>query len=1136
MRLRQLHHLSLGILFFFTTVIGLAQPVAEFDVFNNGSRTICAPNSLVATFEDLSTNTGPNPTYQWITPVGNSTLSMPTFVFSDPGCYDITLIIGNSFGNDTITKTCFIEVYPQPEPAFTASDTVGCVPLDVTFTDASIANSPGGNTDWLWILSNTFQSTQQNPSFTFTDVGDTISVFLEVTNSFGCIATEFFPNVVTPLEAPIADFVADTNAACEAPFQVNFSNLSVENGASNFGTIIYTWIFPGGVIAGGGSTFTGPTPPPVTYGADGQYDVTLILTGLQGCADTIVRPSYIGIGGVDADFNADQTTVCLGEEIIFTSTSSGGVTLTEWDFGETPGIDATGGIVTHTYSAPGTYDVTVFANNSECGDTLTRTAYITVLDVPVASFTQDRDIDCQPGNPFTFTDQSTGATSWSWDFGDNNTSNQQNPTHTYTGFGTFIVTLTATNSVGCTSTTTSTIEIAPPQINFSITPSEGCAPLDVAFADLTVSPVDSIISWEWNFGTGTAVPPTATIQNPTTQYTVPGSYDVTLIVITANGCTDTLRRSGAVRVGTPPISTFTFDPDTICVNDVVTFQADSVNSDWEYLWDFQYVDPGAHVLDLPNPTPTYPDTGLYSVSLVVSNNGCQDTTTIDDAVFVSPPEAGFEIDQTLICSLPATITFTDTSVGPADIYDWSVNGNVFASFGGQQAPGPFQIDTPGVYLFQQRIENSLTGCRDSAIVVVAAGNPQASFTYAPTRGCYPLEVTVNNTSQNFTSGLFSFINEQGGQSNFSFSDNIIIQDTGLYDIRLVVSDQFGCRDTSFVPDGLEVVGPFAQYEAVRNPACPGETITFTETSTTYETTIVNWSWDFGDGGASGSGQVDSNVYTAPGLYNAVLTVTDDEGCTDDITLPISITSPTADFVVADTSTCAGNPIPFNNNSNGIGNSYLWLFGDGDTSTATAPLHPYFPDDSLTGTFYDVTLIATDINGCSDTVTRDDYIFIEPFDAFFFSNDTLGVCPPHPVQLFDQSVGNIVLWDWNFDFGNPQSPIIAGVDSPSVGFVYQAPGLYSVFMVATHEDGCRDTALREDYIFVAGPNGTYDVFPDAICEGEEICISTEILGAVSAIVLYDDGGTAVFDTTTLTGGVDSITSCYTYQAPNTWALS
>ena len=1087
-----------------------AQPTAAFTADTTQG---CSPFSLVVTFQDQSTGT---PT-SWLWEFGdaaNSTSSLqnPTFLYSDPGCYDVTLTVTNGAGSNSITQTCFIEILPQPIPGFIADPTEGCSPLTACLLDTSFANG-GTIVDWQWTLSDGSPGTGPNPCFNFVSAPDTLGVILTVTNSNGCRATGIFQDAIVVYEPPILDFIPDVNSACTPPLVVNFSNNTQVNGGTN---PVYTWHFPGGIVVGGADSAVGFTPPPVTYNAPGQYDVSLVFRSGNGCIDTLTRTNVIGIGGVTADFSASATTICLGDTITFTDLSTGGVATREWDFGETVGVDGTGQVENYVYTTPGTYTVTLFANNPQCGDTLVRTNFITVNPVPIADFSVDRTEDCQPGIPFNFTDLSTGADSWTWDFGDSTSSNQQSPTHTYTSYGQYNVCLVVSNNSGCTDTFCVPITVAPPNISFTPDPSEGCSPLAVQFTDNSTS-IDSIISWAWDFGSATnAIPPVSTAQNPAVTFNAAGAYNVTLIVTTINGCTDTVTVNRAVQVGDPPSSTFTVDKDTVCINEDITFIASTLNSSWDYYWDFQYVDPGNFSQLDDTATTVYPDTGLFSVGLVVDFNGCRDTTIIDDLVFVSPPRAEFLVSDTLVCSIPATISIVDSSLGPADIYNWYLNG---AFYSNQQDPPPVNINAPGAYIITQTILNSLSGCTDTFSVAVSAGNPTANFSTSDVFGCKEHEVNFVSDAQNLVRFFWDFDYPSSLVLGAGTFPSFTYPDTGLYSVRLIVSDAFGCRDTLDRLDYIEVVGPYADFSVTPSGGCPPLAVQFTDlTGASPSSTPVSWLWDFGDGNTS-TQQNPTHTYVNAGSYDVSLIVTDNNGCQDSLLVPgaVQVSFPIPDFTVADTSTCAGNVINFVNTSVGLGMSFLWEFGDGDTSTAPNPSHAY----ADTG-FYDVKLIATDINGCSDSIFVPNAIYIEPFEANFFGAPRQVICPPLQTQFTDSTIGNVAAWNWDFGDGFGSSTL----QNPQ--YVFFFPGVYDVTLVASHEDGCQDTVVRQDYISLAGPAGSFEIDDPTVCLGDTVCLTIYTESAVAlSPVAWQDG--QVTNIPNLSGIRDTLTVCHVYTA-------
>ena len=200
-----------------------------------------------------------------------------------------------------------------------------------------------------------------------------------------------------------------------------------------------------------------------------------------------------------ANFTADLT-------VKFTDTSTNSPTRWEWNFGD--GSTSTEQNPVHVFSGEGTYHVTLVATNAG-GSSDVRSMDITVnrvLTPPVANFTADKT---EGTTPLTvkFTDTSTNSpTGWEWNFGDGSTSTEQNPEHTFSGEGTYTVTLVATNGDGSSNEKSMVITVnrvpTPPVADFTADKTEGPAPLTVKFTDTSTN---SPTGWEWNFGDGSNI-------------------------------------------------------------------------------------------------------------------------------------------------------------------------------------------------------------------------------------------------------------------------------------------------------------------------------------------------------------------------------------------------------------------------------------------------------------------------------------------------------------------------------------------------------------------------------------------------------------------------------------------------------
>jgi len=227
-----------------------------------------------------------------------------------------------------------------------------------------------------------------------------------------------------------------------------------------------------------------------------------------------------------AAFVGSPTSGCAPLTVNFTDQSTGSITSWSWTFGD--GGSSTSQNPSHQYSSAGTYTVTLTVTGPGGSDGETKTNYITVSNPPTANFTGSPTSGTVPLT-VNFTNQSNGATSYLWNFGDSQTSTATNPSHTYTSTGTFTVTLTATNACGSdqeVKTGYITVSCTPPVANFSGSPTSGNAPLTVNFTDLSTGAT----AWSWNFGDGGS----STAQNPSHTYNSAGTYTVTLTA--TNSC------------------------------------------------------------------------------------------------------------------------------------------------------------------------------------------------------------------------------------------------------------------------------------------------------------------------------------------------------------------------------------------------------------------------------------------------------------------------------------------------------------------------------------------------------------------------------------------------------------------------
>ncbi len=298
------------------------------------------------------------------------------------------------------------------------------------------------------------------------------------------------PEICVVCTTPFAAFTADTTSGLSVQF-MDFSS----------GAQTWLWNFGDGYL----STLQDPTH---VFSAPGTYNVCLIITNSCG-TDTVCGPVTICEPPV-ANFSANETL----NTIQFSDLSTN-ATNWQWDFGD--GNQSSDQNPLYTYAAPGTYTVCLIATNSCSSDTICQ--QVCACEPPNADF----EADTLNGTTIQFTDVSLGATSWSWDFGDGNTSTSQNPVNSYMTPGYYTVCLTVTNSCSSDTTCQQIYVCELPVADFVQDSTSG---LTVFFNNLS----SNSTSWEWDFGDGNY----STNQNPTHYYSTGGWYDVCLVAI--NDC------------------------------------------------------------------------------------------------------------------------------------------------------------------------------------------------------------------------------------------------------------------------------------------------------------------------------------------------------------------------------------------------------------------------------------------------------------------------------------------------------------------------------------------------------------------------------------------------------------------------
>jgi len=466
-------------------------------------------------------------------------------------------------------------------------------------------------------------------------------------------------------------------------------------------------------------------------------------------------------------------------------------------------------------------------------------------------------------------------------------------------------------------------------------------------------------------------------------------------------------------LGTDTItSAFTAIPISGCNPLTVTFNNTSTNST-SYTWSIG----NSTFSTTTNPTHTFTDSGTYIVRLI-ANAFCgihADTSTMTITV---NPSAAPVISGSMLCDSMPSILDAGTFIS----YNWSTGSTAET----------ITVTTPNTYTVTVTNANGCTGTASRAITV----NPNPTFTI--TGG----DSLCAGSSLTIDAGPYS----QYLWNNGTTTETNSVTLAGIYFVT--VTDANGCKGVDSItitvnPSPVPVIiasGP--------TTFCQGDSVILSTTP------FVNYSWS--GGGAT------TEAITVKTSGNYLVTVTNAFGCTgttsDSINV-IQLPNVTSSFHADTTIGCSPLTIRFINTSFN-GTSYLWRFGNGDTSTVMNPTYTFLDSGS-----YSITLITTNSGPCGivvDSITMVDYIQVNVFHptASFTSNYATPIYTGDSIHFQDQSYdhnGIITLWQWWFGDGtgtNFENPI----------HEWNLPGMYQVELIVTDNQGCKDSVLY-DYIDV-----------------------------------------------------------------------
>ena len=683
-----------------------------------------------------------------------SSLKSPKTKYTISGDYKVKLTAINKF-NCAVSKEKVITMLQKPKSLFTINKLVGCIPFTVEFKNTS---QFGTYYSWDFKDGNVSTQTDTKNTFMFADgkVSKDFNVQLISEGLNGCKDTS--EQTITTLPLPFPSFNYTTSDPCYNPMIANFTNTSIDAKK-------YEWNFQNG-------SSSSLTNPKAIFTSSGTYDVMLIATNQYACNDTI-RKKVVMKPKPRSNFTMDQEQGCLPLTISFTNTALGS-DFNSWNFGDANSSADKSPV--HTFTKLGKMEVQLIVENSQgCKDTIKKE--LTTFPVPIADFSFTTSDPCYIPMYASMKNLSTGATGYSWDFNNTQTSSLVDPTAKYTSSGTFAAQLTAINEFQCRNTISKNIGVNnKPKAIFSSDKTEGCMPLKVVFSNSS----QGFSYSSWDFGDTNYSGKT----NPIHVFDKAGTFTSSLIVENAQGCRDTVKHDYLIHP--TPIADYRFTTSDLCYRPTHVYFTNVSVGAVSYKWDF---DNGIESIQT-SPKTFYNSHGTIRPMLEATTLfGCKDTVYKPIVFYPSPTIVENKIPSQLCAedqsAFSVKTTYADSIVwhmGNGDI----LRGKVISYTYPKEGTYPIVV-----YAYGEG------GCIDTLEVsnkITIHPDPQADFTHENVfiDGKKNGTIQFTNASLNTTEYLWKF--GDGGVGSEKDPIHKYFYD-GFYDITLIATNKFLCIDS-----------------------------------------------------------------------------------------------------------------------------------------------------------------------------------------------------------------------------------------------------------------------------------------------------------------------------------------------------
>ena len=938
---------------------------------------------------------------------------------------------------------------------------------NVTYTSTStLANSV--TTVYYWTFGNGI------PTYTATGSAGMFPTYNYTAN--GNYTVSLFILSTTPSCSTAIVYTVSVNTVT-CSLQANFSIVQGSNGLVNFvntssGTFTgtsYSWNF-------GNGNNSAVMSPSTTYSANGVYIATLT-------ANNNFTPSCISTKTANVFVNSvcnliSGYTYALGNNglVTFSNTTTNASSVSaasySWNFGNSVVSTATNPSL--TYTANGVYSVILSSSTATPACTSSFSNVIVVNNVGCglsANFSYSQ----APNGVVNFSNITTGttsSTSYTWNFGDNSTSNSTSPAHTYSANGAYIVSLSAqlSTSNNCVSTFSTQVNVSSFcswASSFTVIPGAGSMYL---FLNTSTGTISSN-SYTWNLGNGQIYTGTGNGGNILNSFST-GVYSISLSLSSPSNSNCISVSNTVIVINTPTCALNPSFYSSQGTNGSYTFVNTSVGMGNNTTYTINYGD--GFIANSFNPLHTYTANGVYTVSLLASNNSTP-------ACIMSAFQI---ITVNSVCSLVANfnynlnsngnVVFINTTTPTVSVISGSLSVfNTYTwNFGNGQTSNSFSPSTNysanGVYVVTLSVLNTQPLCSSTKTLALSITSASCLLTasFIPVSYTNNVMTFTNVTSGNNANSTYTWNFNNGITSNQFNPPPQSYTANGVYTTSLSVNNGTVCTSSFSRVDTICSFVPSISFTQGFNG-----NVTFSTNAqgANYLTTY----WQFMSPNSTYNTSYNTVVTRtlSNGVYTPTLIVDYGAGCTKTVNTVLTVTDNPCGLAAAFTHTISSNGlVNFTDNSIGTTTSsiYYWDFGDGWFTNNVNPNHT----DMNGGVHYVSLSIVDTSNGyCTSSAT----MALNITGITCQANANFSVVPTNTAQYWNAYLAypyNITGALWTWGDGNSDTTLYASHQ-------YSAAANYSICLSVTASCGSTATSCYTYNIYKGTEGASNIIFIDVM---------------------------------------------------------